>query len=90
MLQLKNVQEVVRKGSRETAGVVITQVVNAMHGQSLCMVLFQFFCTYNYLNGRWLCLGADGLPELVKLFRFLFFKNYENHFLSFRLEQEVW
>ena len=44
MLQLKNVQEVVRKGSREPTGVVITQVVNAMVNQctAVCVVFFEF------------------------------------------------
>ena len=44
MLQLKNVQEVVRKGSREPAGVVITQVVNAMVNQSTAV------CVWSSLN----------------------------------------
>ena len=76
MLELKNVLEVVRETSPEPTGIVLTQVANGL------VLNHVHFYIYN-LNGRWLCLGGDGIHGLVKLFRFPFLKfniHLENNF----------
>ena len=84
MLQLKNVREVVREGTEEPTGVVLTQVI-VVYGVVLNHVHF------NNLNGRWLCLRAIGIQELAKQFRFLFLKhNICYEIFCFRSGQEVW